>query len=205
MMIPNVLRVLPFNQNQPLKKADDQYRILKNELIMKTSQCAPGCSWEGEWCLQVGMPPQNTVVVTMVCVLVAVQIDHTLTTFVIHFSFPVTCLAHEVADYVKCASYCLIILLLQTTLHWLTISYSGTDFYGVKITMECITGKHFLHQDNVVVQKKFHFTDCFITLVFIRKNHARARAQPICRRQRFNHEWCVDNSEQISYHMTTKC
>jgi len=44
MMIPNVLRVLPFNQNQPLKKADDQYsRILKNKLIMKTSQCAPGC------------------------------------------------------------------------------------------------------------------------------------------------------------------
>jgi hypothetical protein len=43
-MITNGLRVLPFNQNQPLKKVDDQYsRILKNKLIMKTSQCAPGC------------------------------------------------------------------------------------------------------------------------------------------------------------------
>jgi hypothetical protein len=42
--IPNVSRVLPFNQNQPLKKADDQYiRILKNKLIMRTSWCAPGC------------------------------------------------------------------------------------------------------------------------------------------------------------------
>jgi hypothetical protein len=36
--IPNVLHVLPFNKNQPLKKADDWYiRILKNKLIMKTS------------------------------------------------------------------------------------------------------------------------------------------------------------------------
>ena len=43
-MIPNVLHVLPFNRNQSLKQADDQYiRILKNKLIMKTSQSAPGC------------------------------------------------------------------------------------------------------------------------------------------------------------------
>jgi hypothetical protein len=33
-MIPKVLRDLPFSRNQPLKSADDQYiRILKNKLI----------------------------------------------------------------------------------------------------------------------------------------------------------------------------
>jgi hypothetical protein len=33
MIISNVLRDLPFSQNQPLKSADDQYiRILKNKM-----------------------------------------------------------------------------------------------------------------------------------------------------------------------------
>lgn len=71
-----------------------------------------------------------------------------LDNFVTHFSFPITCLAHKVADYIKCASYCLIILLLQTTLHWLTISYSRTDFYGVKVT--------FSLQWNVLQRKIFY-------------------------------------------------
>ena len=60
-----------------------------------------------------GMLPQNTMVVTMMCVLVAVEIDHTLTTSVTRFSFLITCLAHEMADYVKYVSYCLINLLYK--------------------------------------------------------------------------------------------
>ena len=38
------------------------------------------------------------------------------------------------------------------------------------ITTVCITGKHFLHKANVVVLKIFHFTKCFITLVFVKKH-----------------------------------
>lgn len=122
------------------------------------------------------MLQQNTVVVTMVCVLVAVLTDHTLTTFVTRFSSP-SHLAHEVADYVKCASYCLITLLLQITLRWYFIKQNRFLWRESElfITMECITGKHFLHKDNVVVQEKFNFTECFITLVFVEKKKKKKR------------------------------
>jgi len=150
------------------------------------------------------MPPQNTVVVTMVCALVAVQIDHTLTTLVTRFSSPVTCLAHEVPDYVKCASYCLITLLLQTTLYWYFIQqdrflWRESDLF---ITMKCITGKHFLHKDNVVVQKKFHFTECFITFVFVRKKQCICAHMHACMRTHTHtHTQCAHERTNILAYM----
>lgn len=164
------------------------------------------------------MLPQNTMVTTMVWDLVAVQIDHTLTTSVIRFSFPVTCLTHEVADYVKCVSYCLIILLLQTTLHWLTISYSRTEFYGVKVTFSLqwnvLQGNIFYTKIMLWFRRNFILlnasllwcslgktTDtckCVCTHTHTRARMGTQRYWPICRRQWINYEWCVDNSEQTS-------
>lgn len=123
-----------------------------------------------------------------VCVLVAVRIDNTLTTFVTHFSFPVTCLAHEVADYVKCVSFCLIILLLQSTLHRLTISYSGTEFYGVKVTFSLqwnvLQGNIFYTKIMLWFKRNFIFLNASLLWCLLGKKprtHVRARTY-ICTR-----------------------
>jgi hypothetical protein len=126
------------------------------------------------------MLPQNTMVVTMVCILVAVQIGHTLTTFVTHFSFSVTCLAHEVADYVKCASYCLIILLLQTTLYGLTISHSEIDFYGMKVTFSSqwnvLQGNIFYTKIMLWLSRNFILLNPSLLWCSLEKNHTHVRA-----------------------------
>jgi hypothetical protein len=85
-----------------------------------------GLRREMGFCLRVlfmGFLPRNTVAVTIVCILVVLCNEHT---------FSILCnsrdsdggrgvlclyLAHAAADFVKCASYCLMILFLQISLY----------------------------------------------------------------------------------------
>jgi hypothetical protein len=70
--------------------------------------------------LFMGFLPRNTVAVTIVYIFVVLRNEHTYAILCNSFLCPprlCLCHAHAAADFVKCASYCLMILILQISLY----------------------------------------------------------------------------------------
>jgi hypothetical protein len=134
---------------------------------------AISCGWDGRWVLYVGMLPQNTVAMTIVCILVALGNDHNFTIFVTCFSFPrhLSCTWSS-----RVCKVCVVLFnyFFLTNTPTLIILYSGTDFYCVKLILLLqwyLLKGNFLHKYNIGVMTKFRFTECFVTLVFVKNTY----------------------------------
>jgi hypothetical protein len=97
--------------------------------------------------------------------------------------FPVTCSAHEVAEYVNRASYCLIISFLQTPLHWLFYT-SGQIVIAWNLYFRdngICQRETFLHKCNIGVMKKFRFTKYFVTPCLLKHTHTHTHTHTYAR------------------------